>query len=95
MNGRYKTELIRQRGPWRAVEQIELATLDYVWWRNNSRLHGEFDMRTPIEAEQAYYVNSNQPNGARRTRLPTGTKVRPIYKSFPLEPGPARSECRG
>ena len=29
-NGLYKTELIRQRGPWRTVEQVELATLEYV-----------------------------------------------------------------
>jgi putative transposase len=32
VNGLYKTELIRQQGPWRTVEQVELATLEYVWW---------------------------------------------------------------
>jgi transposase InsO family protein len=32
VNGLYKTELIRQRGPWKTVEQVELATLEYVWW---------------------------------------------------------------
>ncbi|MGO3248219.1 MAG: IS3 family transposase [Agrococcus casei] len=57
VNGLYKTELIRQRGPWRTVEQVELATLEYVWWWNNSRLHGELDMRTPLEVEQAYYAD--------------------------------------
>ncbi|WP_438816571.1 IS3 family transposase [Tersicoccus solisilvae] len=57
MNGLYKTELIRQRGPWRTVEQVERATLEYVWWWNNQRLHGELDMRTPIEVEQAYYAD--------------------------------------
>ena len=57
VNGLYKTELIRQRGPWRTVEQVELATLEYVWWWNNSRLHGELDMRTPAEVEQAYYAD--------------------------------------
>jgi len=56
VNGLYKTELIRQQGPWRTVEQVELATLEYVWWWNNQRLHGELDMRTPIEVEQAYYA---------------------------------------
>lgn len=56
VNGLYKTELIRQRGPWRTVEQVELATLEYVWWWNNQRLHGELDMRTPIEVEQAHYA---------------------------------------
>jgi len=57
VNNLYKTELIRQRGPWRTVEQVELATLEWVWWWNNSRLHGELDMRTPIEVEQAYYAD--------------------------------------
>jgi len=57
INNLYKTELIRQQGPWRTVEQVELATLEYVWWWNNQRLHGELDMRTPIEVEAAYYAD--------------------------------------
>ncbi len=57
INNLYKTELIRQRGPWRTVEQVELATLEYVWWWNNQRLHGELDMYTPIEVEDAYYAD--------------------------------------
>ncbi|WP_051216065.1 IS3 family transposase [Microbacterium gubbeenense] len=63
VNNLYKTELIRQRGPWRTVKQVELATLEWVWWWNNSRLHGELDMRTPIEVEEAYYAGqeSGQP----------------------------------
>jgi len=56
VNGLFKTELIRRRGPWRTVEQVELATLEWVWWWNNARLHGELDYRTPIEIEQAHYA---------------------------------------
>jgi len=56
VNGLFKTELIRRRGPWRTVEQVELATLEWVWWWNNQRLHGELDYRTPIEIEQAHYA---------------------------------------
>ncbi|MCC2028781.1 IS3 family transposase [Microbacterium sp. YMB-B2] len=68
VNNLYQTELIRQRGPWRTVEQVELATLEWVWWWNNSRLHGELDMRTPLEVEQAYYADqqSAQPAPARQ-----------------------------
>lgn len=64
INNLYKTELIRQQGPWRTVEQVELATLEYVWWWNNQRLHGELDMRTPLEVEQDYYADleSAQPD---------------------------------
>ena len=56
VNNLYKTELIRRRGPWRTVEQVELATLEWVWWWNNVRLHGELGMRTPLEAEAEHYA---------------------------------------
>jgi putative transposase len=35
----FKTELIRRRGPWRNVDEVELATLEWVDWHNNRRLH--------------------------------------------------------
>jgi len=57
LNALYKSELIRARGPWRTVEQVELATLEWVWWWNNQRLHSELDYRTPIEAETEYYAD--------------------------------------
>ncbi|MCY7288998.1 MAG: IS3 family transposase [Cryobacterium sp.] len=57
INNLYKSESIRQQSPWRAVEQVELATAEYVWWWNNQRLHGGLDMRTPLEVEQAYYAD--------------------------------------
>ena len=61
VNGPCKTELIRQRGPWRTVEQVELATLEWVWWWNNKRLHGELGHRTPAEVEAAYYADPESP----------------------------------
>lgn len=57
VNNLYKTELIRQQGPWRTVEQVELATAGWVSWWNHQRLHGELDMRTPLEVETAYYAD--------------------------------------
>ena len=57
LNALYKAELIHVRGRRRTVEQVELATLDWVWWWNNQRLHSELDYRTPIEAETDYYAN--------------------------------------
>lgn len=59
VSGLYKTELIRRQGPWRTVEQVELVTLEYVWWWNNCRLCGDLGVRTPIEVEQAYYADAN------------------------------------
>jgi putative transposase len=50
-NGLYKTELIRHRGPWRGLDDVEYATLEYVDWFNHRRLHGELGMRPPAEFE--------------------------------------------
>ena len=65
VNGLYKTELIRSRGPWRT---FELATLEYVWWWNTARLHSELDYCTPTEVGAAYYADlgSAQPAPAGR-----------------------------
>ena len=38
LNGLYKTELVRKRGPWRGLEDLELATLEWVDWYNHRRL---------------------------------------------------------
>jgi putative transposase len=59
-NGLYKTELIRHRGPWRGLEDVEYATLDYVDWFNHRRLHGELGMMPPAEFE-ARYAAEQQP----------------------------------
>jgi putative transposase len=53
-NGLYKTELIRHRGPWRGLEDVEHATLEYIDWFNHRRLHGEPGMVPPAEFEAAY-----------------------------------------
>jgi putative transposase len=53
-NGLYKTELIRHRGPWQGLDDVEHATLDYVDWFNHRRLHGELAMLPPSEFECRY-----------------------------------------
>ena len=52
--GLYKTELICHCGPWRGLEDVEYATLEYVDWFNHRRLHGELGMVPPAELEAAY-----------------------------------------
>ena len=54
--GLFKTELIRRKGPWRSLDAVELATLEWVDWYNNRRLHGSIGMVPPIEYEQAHYA---------------------------------------
>lgn len=53
--GLYKAELIRRRGPWRSLEAVELATLEWVDWFNNRRLLEPLGYVPPCEFEQRYY----------------------------------------
>jgi putative transposase len=55
INGLYKTEVIRRRGPWRSLETVEFATLEWVEWFNNRRLLDPIGNITPAEAEARYY----------------------------------------
>ncbi len=55
VNGLFKTEVIRKRGPWRNLESVEFATLDWVDWFNNRRLLEPIGNIPPVEYEQAYY----------------------------------------
>jgi putative transposase len=59
VNGYYKAELIRgpaRTGPWRTVEDVELATLGWVHWHNNHRLHGYLNDLPPTEFETRFYA---------------------------------------
>ena len=53
--GLYKTEVIRHRGPWRHIEAVEYATLEWVDWFNHRRLLEPIGYVPPAELEQAYY----------------------------------------
>ena len=57
-NGLYKAECIHKDGPWRGVDDVEFATLDYIDWFNHRRLHGELGMVPPAEFEASYYHQS-------------------------------------
>jgi putative transposase len=55
VNGLYKAELIRRAGPWRSLEQVELATAEWVNWWNHTRLHSAIGDIPPVECEALYY----------------------------------------
>jgi transposase InsO family protein len=55
INGLYKAELIRRRGPWRTAAQVERATAEWVAWWNNQRLHGSCGRLPPAEYEANWY----------------------------------------
>jgi len=56
--GLYKTELVRNRGPWRGLDDLELATLEWVDWFNHRRLFHELGRIPPAEYEETYYQQS-------------------------------------
>ena len=60
VNGLYKAELIGPRGPWRTASQVELATLEWVQWWNQRRLHGALGHIPPAEHEALYYRQLQQ-----------------------------------
>jgi transposase InsO family protein len=60
--GLFKTEVIRRRGPWRGVEDVEFATLAWVAWYNDDRLLEPLGYVPPAEFEQAYYDRQTAPD---------------------------------
>jgi putative transposase len=52
--GLYKTELIRRRGPWKGIDEVEYATLEWVDWFNHRRLLEPIGHIPPAEFEAAF-----------------------------------------
>lgn len=59
--GLFKTEVIHRRGPWRNLESVEYATLEWVDWFNNRRLLEPIGHIPPVEFEAAYYDKVEAP----------------------------------
>ena len=56
--GLFKTEVIRRRGPWKGLEAVEFATLEWVDWFNNRRLLEPIGNIPPAEAEARFYAEN-------------------------------------
>ena len=61
INGLYKTEVIRHNGPWRSLEEVEFATLEWVDWFNHRRLLEPIGDVPPAEFEAMYFQNQEGP----------------------------------
>jgi putative transposase len=59
--GLYKTELIKPRRPWKGLDDLEIATAEWVDWFNHRRPYEYCDDLTPAEAEQAHYRHHQSP----------------------------------
>ncbi|WP_442875322.1 integrase core domain-containing protein [Amycolatopsis sp. NBC_00355] len=52
----YKAELVHNKGPWRGLDDLEIATVEYIDWYNTQRLHSELGHVPPAEYEGAPLV---------------------------------------
>ncbi|MET3719196.1 integrase core domain-containing protein [Arthrobacter sp. UYEF21] len=57
LNSLFKAELIRNKGPWTGINDLEIAVAEYIDWYNHRRLHGEIGYIPPVEAETIFYSN--------------------------------------
>jgi putative transposase len=62
--GLYKAEVIRLKGPWRNLEEVEFATLEWVDWFNRRRLLGSIGNVPPVEFEALYEELQSSPTAA-------------------------------
>jgi transposase InsO family protein len=58
--GLYKTEVIHRRGPWRHMDAVEYATLEWVDWFNHRRLLEPIGNVPPAELEASYHQSTGQ-----------------------------------
>jgi transposase InsO family protein len=53
--GLFKTEVIRRDGPWRGLDDVEYATLEWVAWFNTQRLLEPLGYLPPAEYEEQFH----------------------------------------
>ena len=78
--GLFKTEVIRREGPWRSLDDVEYATLDWVSWYNERRILEPIEYVPPVGSEQVHYRTQEAPvtvarvnyNGLRDSRGGSG-----------------------
>jgi len=60
-NSLFKAELIRNKGPWRNIDDLEIAVAEYIDWFNHRRLHGQIGTIPPVEYETNHYRHHRAP----------------------------------
>ena len=60
-NSLFKAELLRNLGPWKNIDDLEIAVAEYIDWFNFRRLHGEIGLIPPVEYEALHRSNALTP----------------------------------
>ncbi|WP_010148377.1 IS3 family transposase [Serinicoccus profundi] len=60
-NSLFKAELVRNKGPWKNIDDLEIAVAEYIDWFNHRRLHGQIGLLPPVEFENIYYHHNPAP----------------------------------
>ena len=60
-NSLFKAELVRNKGPWKNIDDLEIAVAEYIDWFNHRRLHGEIGTIPPVELEDTHYRHNTAP----------------------------------
>jgi putative transposase len=71
-NSLFKAELVRHRGPWKNIDDLEIAVAEYIDWFNHRRLHGEIGLIPPAEHEDNHYRHNPAPT-------PVGASVQSLH----------------
>lgn len=59
LNSLFKAELVRNKGPWHGIDDLEIAVAEYVDWYNHRRLHGELGLVPPVEYEALHTAQTH------------------------------------
>jgi putative transposase len=70
-NSLFKAELVRNKGPWRGIDDLELAVAEYIDWYNHQRLHGELGHVPPAEYETNYQPTAPARHTTERVNEPS------------------------
>ena len=72
--GLYKTKLVRRKGPWRNLDDLEFATLEWVDWFNNRRLFSAIGYVPPVEYEANHVLSESKGCYSSPVPAPAGTQ---------------------
>ena len=67
-NSLFKAELVRNKGPWQSINDLEIAVAEYIDWYNHRRLHGELGLVPPVEYEVLPRPHPARPADRQRVR---------------------------